>query len=218
MVRFLLVFTVQTALALASVPAAAQQSGGETLAPEVLNTPGAAEIVVERAVARLQLFQSLQAIRGGGLQSGTAVASPSAANAGPDRSAVNQQAVANVPTRGDAGFLAGFSGGRALASSRASPRFAETARPTIIDQSKRLVINAVGSPISIGNGNIVQQQVANSTAIGAGASANASARNGVDHSPSGGTAHKQSATSSAVNLVPGGPDAAGSSSGRGAQR
>jgi hypothetical protein len=225
MVRPALLFAViiQYTLTLATIPAAAQQSGGETLSPEVLNTPGAAEIIRERAFTRLQVFQSLQAIRSAGLQ-GTATAAvptdPNAANPAADRSAVNQQAVARIPSRGDAGFLAGFSGGAALAPSRVRPPPAEIVAPTFVDRSKTLVVNAFGSPVSIGNGNIVQQQVANSTAISVGAPASATA---VTDNAAGrggpGAGRSQSATSTAKSLgVPVSPDPAAIAVPRSSQR
>src|SRR5919205_2471359 len=122
----LLAFVLRAALAFAAVPAAAQQSGGEALTPEVLSTPGAAEILRERAFARVQSLQSLQALRAAGSSSlgfPGAAAAPSDPNGGDplrlERSAVNQQAVARIPSRGgDAGFLAGFTAGQARAASR----------------------------------------------------------------------------------------------------
>jgi hypothetical protein len=119
---------------------------------------------------------------------------------------VNQQALARIPNRGDAGFLAGFSGGQARAASRAKPPTGDTVQPTFVDNSKMLVVNAFGSPVSVGNGNIVQQQVANSTAISVGgnpATATAAADNMSkrgDRGNSGGTGASQSATSSATSL------------------
>ena len=176
-------------MAFAAVPAAAQQSGGEALAPEVLNTPGAAEILRERAFARVQSLQSLQALRAAGSSSlgfpgaAPAAAAPSDPNGGDplrlERSAVNQEAVARIPSRGgDPGFLAGFTAGQARAASRIrAPSFAGDAfgEPVVVNQSQTLVVNAQGSPVSIGNNNIVQQQVANSTAISTGGGAPASA-------------------------------------------
>jgi hypothetical protein len=150
------------ARALTPVPAAAQQSGGEALAPEVLSTPGAAEMIRERALVRLQLIQQVQQLRAPVI---APASDPNGVNPSLDRSSLNQQTLARVPSRGDAGFLAGFAGGQPLAASRARP---VTVAPTLIDQSHTLVLTAVGSPVSIGNGNLVQQQVANSTALGGG--------------------------------------------------
>jgi hypothetical protein len=211
---FLFAVFLQYALTLATTPAAAQQSGGEALAPEVLSTPGAAEIVRERVFNRLQVFQTLQAIRGAGLQGAAAAVTtdPNAANPALDRSAVNQQAVARVPQRGDAGFLAGFSGGAPLAPSRIRPPPAEPAAPIFVDRSKTLVVNAFGSPVSIGNGNVVEQQVVNSTAIGIGAPATATgtAVSSTARGNGGTPARSQSAASQATSLgVPVPPDTAG---------
>jgi hypothetical protein len=219
--KSLLSLALRAALALSTVPAAAQQTGGEALAPEVLSTPGAAELIRERAFTRLQVFQAVQALRPGAAAVTTAV-NPNAGNPALDRSAVNQQALARVPSRGDAGFLAGFSGGQPLASSRVRPPPAEIVAPTFIDKSKTLVVNAFGSPVSIGNGNVVQQQVANSTAISVGgpASATAAADNPAGRGNHGGTGAAQSATSSAASLGAGaGPAPAnGTAASRGTAR
>jgi hypothetical protein len=75
---------------------------------------------------------------------------------------VNQQAVARF--RGDAGFLAGFSRGQPLAASRVPP-------PPPVELPPPLIVNAFDSPVTIGNNNVVRQQVSNSIAIGTNASA-----------------------------------------------
>jgi hypothetical protein len=221
---FALIF--RAALVFAAVPAAAQQAGGEALDPEVLSTPGAAELIRERAFARLQSFQAIRGngISGFGIAGGSpaAAANPNAANPALDRSAINQQALARIPSRGDAGFLAGFSGGQALAPSRIRPPVGNVVAPTFIDESKTVVVNAFGSPVSIGKGNIVQQQVANSTAISVGgpASATAAADNTAGRGKPAGAGVTQSATSSATGLgaPAGSAGGSGNVAGRGAPR
>ena len=208
-------------MAFAAVPAAAQQSGGEALAPEVLNTPGAAEILRERVFARVQSLQSLQALRAAGSSSlGFPGAAPAAAPSDPnggdplrlERSAANQQAVARIPSRGgDAGFLAGFSAGQARAASRIKPPsfggdggggFGE---PVVVNQSQTLVVNAQGSPVSIGNNNIVQQQVANSTAISTGGGGPASATSSVSNNGKPPSASPQPSTGGSALIIGGVP-------------
>jgi hypothetical protein len=181
------------ALALAASPAAAQSAGGETLAPEVLATPGAAQMIRESAFARLQLLQAVQQLRAGPAGAAPPGAAGVAANlnantAALDRAGVNQQALGRA---------------QALAASRARASVASDGPPTVIDQSSRLIVNAVGSPVAIGNGNIVRQQVANSSAISVGAPAAATAA--IDAAPGRGERGKPagaapSATSTATSL------------------
>lgn len=164
-------------LMLLATPALAQEAGGVPLTPEVLNIPDAQQQAMNLALGllqRAQLAQQLQQGRFGQQVQGVPVqapVNPNAVNPSADRSATNQQAIARL--RGDAGFLGGFSGGQALALSRAKPMPVPV--PTIVDQSQTLVVNAVDSPVALGNGNIIHQQVANSTAISHGAPATASA-------------------------------------------
>ena len=168
------------ALMLAVAPAWAQETGGIQLAPAVLNTPDAQQQAVNLALSLLQQMQVMQQLQqshgmvaapasaAAASPRATAPFGPNAVNPAAGRSSVNQQAVANM--LGDPGYLAGFSGGRPLAASRLRPPPAtgQAAAP-------QLVVNAVDSPVSIGNGNIVHQQVANSTAIGRGATASSGA-------------------------------------------
>lgn len=167
------------ALMLAVAPACAQETGGIQLAPAVLNTRDAQQQAVNLALSLLQqvqVMQQLQQPHGGvAAPASAAVATPGAtAPSGPNAvspaarfSSMNQQAIAKV--LGDPGYLAGFSGGQPLAVSRVRPpATGQAAAPP-------LVVNAVDSPISIGSGNIVHQQVVNSTAIGPGATASSGA-------------------------------------------
>lgn len=188
------------ALMLTAAPAFAQEVGGIQLTPQVLNTADAQQQAMNLALSllqRAQLAQQLQMSHGMALaQQGfqpSPPTSPNAVNPSAGRSAINQQTIANL--RGDPGFLAGFSGGQPLAASRLKPLLPP---PTFIDQSHTFVVNAVESPVSIGNGNIVHQQVVNTTAISRGGPviAGASANQG---NPSGGASVSQHAMSSALS-------------------
>jgi hypothetical protein len=193
MIRPALLFAlaVQGALVLSVTPSAAQHAGGESLSAEVLNTPGAAEMIRERAFARIQSLQAIRSIGAGlavgsGIAPGGGPANPNSANPALDRSAVNQQALARIPVRPE--------------RSRSSE--GDTIAPTFVDQSNTLVVNAIGSPVSIGSGNTVQQQVANSNAVSVGgpAIATAGAENAGGRGKSGGAALSQTATSTATSL------------------
>jgi hypothetical protein len=175
----------------------AQESGGEAVAQELVDTPGALQQIRERAVARLGSFQALQSLRAGqGFASGpiTGVISAAPQNAFPsgsalngenpaaERSALNRQAVARIPGRPDGGFLAGFSGGRPLSPHPvpvAEPAL-EPATTTFIDNSNNLFVDANGSPVVIGNNNVIRQQVSTSiaTSTSGPAVANSAAESG----------------------------------------
>src|SRR5689334_6547457 len=111
-------------LILLATPALAQEVGGVHLTPEVLNTPDAQQQAMNLALGLLQRAQIAQQLQQGRLGQFQGVpvqapANPNAVNPSADRSAINQEAIARV--RGDAGFLAGFSGGQPFALSRAKP-------------------------------------------------------------------------------------------------
>jgi hypothetical protein len=80
---------------------------------------------------------------------------PSAA----DRRTQHQQMIARI--RGDAGYLAGFSGGQPLAASRIKPP-SDPGGGYFVDEAQPLVINNYDGPlaIAVGDGNVIQQQVA----------------------------------------------------------
>lgn len=187
------------ALMLAAVPAMAQEVGGVQIAPDVMNIPDAQQQALNLAFSllqRAQMAQQLQQPHGTllapGFPAGTSAADPNAVNPAAGRSSVNQQAVARM--LGDPGYLAGFAGGQPLAASRVKPPPAAS----FAVPSQTLVVNAVDSPVSIGDGNIVHQQVANSTAVGSGVSAKAVAGQGGGHGGGGGSA-SQRASSAAVS-------------------
>lgn len=177
-------------LALGAASASAQDAGGVLLTPQVLNTENAQGRVVDHVFGRLQQAQQLRAL--------ATLAGPTK-TAKPDDPSIDKQALAQqtiAQSRGDAGFLAGFSRGQALAASRAP-------RPKMVaDPPQPVVVNAYDSPVTIGNNNIVQQQVTSSTSIGGNATAvsqaNAAgtAQSAVSNPAStGGTAHATAANS-----------------------
>jgi hypothetical protein len=199
-----LMFCIGTALA--------QESGGESVAQELVSAPGALQQIRERAVARLGSFQALQSLRagqglaGGPIAGGIAAAPQNASPSGSalngetpaaERSALNRQAVARIPGRPDGGFLAGFSGGRPLSPHPvpvAEPAL-EPATTTFIDNSNNLFVDANGSPVVIGNNNVIRQQV--STSIATSTSGPAVADSGAESGPRHGNGG-QTASSSAV--------------------
>jgi hypothetical protein len=182
------------ALILNGATATAQEAGGVRLTPEILNTENVQGRVVDHVFGRLQQVQQLRALSAlAGPTTGAKAEHPSV-----DRQAVSQEMIGR--NRGDAGFLAGFARGKALAASR-------TPQPQVADTPQSLIVNAYDSPVSIGNNNIVQQQVTSSTAIGGTATAVAPANGAVDQqgrgqgkSQAGGAFTTQSAVSNAVSV------------------
>lgn len=156
-------------LAAAALPAAAQESGGLGLSPEALSSGG------PRGLARPLPF-TFPSITAADLQ-----AMPTAA----ERRQRNQSMIARV--RGDGGFLDGFSFGRPNAGSRRRPLPAPEPvfapvfvdAPTFVDQRTEVlnfydiqehtkVVNRFEAPVAVtvGNGNVVQQQGANAAGNG----------------------------------------------------
>jgi hypothetical protein len=217
-----LAFAAHVALAFFAAPVFAQDAGGESVAPALVGAPGVAQQIRERVIAQLGSFQAaqaLQALRNGAGQIGlagvpivagqAAVPSPGSTlngdNPAAERSSLNRQALSLIPGRSEGGLLAGFSGGRALS------RPARVADPepatTFIDNSHNLVVNANGSPVAIGNNNVVRQQVSTSIATNTGglAIANSATENGRRRGGTGQTAsssatsHGSSATATSSN-------------------
>jgi hypothetical protein len=131
-------------LTLAS-PAMAQDAGGVRLAPGSNGGPV--------GLARPLPFTRIPLVTARDLQGGSTPA---------DRTAQNQAAIAHM--RGDPGFLTGFAAGTPLAASRQGPGpLGDQADP---DQHHRgggrpIIINNQGPlAVTVGNGNVVQQQSA----------------------------------------------------------
>jgi hypothetical protein len=195
-----------TALMLVAAPAFAQEVGGIQLRPEVLNLPDAQQQALNLALSLLQRGQIAQQLlqgRNTASSQGSPVpapTNPNAVNPSANLPAVNQQTIASM--RGDPGYLAGFSFGQPLAPSRARPVVVPSyvdQSSTYVDQSRTFVLKALNSPVSIGNGNIVNQQVANSTAINPGGAAIAGSVVNQGNGGSGGASLAQKAVSSAIS-------------------
>jgi hypothetical protein len=128
---------------LAALPAAAQEAGGLAILPEALAVGG------PRGLARPLPF-TFPGFTAGDVQRGTTPA---------ERRARNRDMIAR--TRGDGGFLDGFSFGTPNAASRQPPPPPiEPIAPVIIDNRTRIVNNLFEGPVAItrGDNNIIQQQ------------------------------------------------------------
>ena len=148
------------------------ESGGIKLSPEMMNTPNAQEQVLNHVFGRLQQQQTLKAL--------TAPSAPNtgSANSPPDAAGNRQQAL---------GAAQSFAARRAAQQQLELEQQALSAPP-----QPTTVINAIDSPVVIGNGNSVKQQVAKSTTIGGG-----SAQSSIDGNQAHGQANTSTATQSA---------------------
>lgn len=141
--------------ALSAAAASAEEAGGISLSPQVLNTPNAQEQVLNHVFGRLQLMQQLRQVNAAAAAPGTASSAAAVTGSGtPDATTGRQQAL---------GAAQQF-GARRLAQQQLQLQQAALNAPP----QPLTVVNAVDSPVSIGNNNIVRQQVANSTTIGGG--------------------------------------------------
>jgi hypothetical protein len=180
------------ALALGATAASAQESGGVTLTPEVLATENAQGRVLDHVLARAQQFQQLRLLN----LSGGAAASSNLANP------------AFTPPNGDPQAIgAGQADALALAATlrRRAARTSDLGfQQQIINNAQSLTVNASNSPVTIGDNNVVKQQVTSSTAIttNGNATASAGASNTTDrHSEGKGKAKSgQTAVSNAASL------------------
>jgi hypothetical protein len=192
-------------LLLMATPVLAQEVGGVALSPDVLKIPDAQQQAMNLAYTLLQRAQIAQQLQQGRLGLGLAQGSqtqaptnPNAVNPSAGRSATDQQAIAQA--------LANRA--RPTPVPAYAPSFVEQSNTLVvnqsntlaIDRSHSLVVNAADSPVVIGNGNIVRQQVANSTAISHGTPAIASATLHQGKGGKGGTTTvSQDATSTAAS-------------------
>ena len=161
-------------IALGTAAASAQtESGGVKLSPQMMNTPNAQEQVLNHVFGTLQQAQTLKALT-------APPAAPNSGNAnGPSDAASNRQQALGTA--------------QSLAARRAAQQQLEIDRQALsAPPQPTTVINAVDSPVVIGNGNIVKQQVAKSTTIGGG-----SAQSSIDGDQAHGQANAGSATQSA---------------------
>ena len=150
-------------LALSVANASAQEAGGIQLSPGVMNTPNAQEQVVSHVLSRLQQLQQLRLIGGTpGAPSGANAAQGTSDGSTPGASTGSQQAISVA---------------QQLRLQHA--QMAQTVQPVPVAPPVT-VVNAYGSPVTIGNNNAVRNQVVSSTVIGGGtatASANGSQSN-----------------------------------------
>jgi len=141
------------AIALSAAAASAQEAGGITLSQEVLNTPNAQEQVLNHVFGRLQQIQQLRQINAAAATPGTAASAAAVTGSGtPDTTSGRQQVLGTAQQ-----FAV-----RRLAQQQLQQAALNAPRQPVT------VVNAVDSPVTIGNNNIVRQQVANSTTIGGG--------------------------------------------------
>lgn len=151
------------ALLLTAGSAAAQDTGGIGFAP---GGPSAANLAQAFAQpARMPVFANPQKR---GAPPGAMVTNP-----GVSRSAMHQQSITKI--RGDAGLLAGFNKGQALAPSRQPPPPSVTPNFTFIDAP--FIVNNVNSALNFtyGDGNVSDQGMAQTQGGGTPATAPAPA-------------------------------------------
>lgn len=157
--------------------ASAQETGGVALTPQVLDNQNATASVLDHVLGRAQAFQQLRAL---GLTGG-APTSSNAANPANAAAATQGAGTGSPNTAGGlpgAAFVAGFFQGRAVNTTVLQQEINNTQQSFALtnNNSQSLTVNASNSPVTIGNGNIVRQQVSSSTAINNGSgSASASA-------------------------------------------
>lgn len=174
------------AIALGSAAASAQEAGGIALSQEVLNTPNAQEQVLNHVFGRLQQIQQLRQINAAAAVPGTAFSAAAASGGGtPDHMTSRQQAL---------GAAQQFAARRLARQQLELQQAALNAPPQPVT-----VVNAVDSPVTIGNNNIVRQQVANSTTIGGGTAQSSIGGNRASAQSNSGSA-TQSASSSATSI------------------
>jgi hypothetical protein len=180
------------ALTLGAAAASAQESGGVALAPEVIATENAQGRVLDHVLARAQQLQQLRVLN----LSGGAVASSNLANP------------AFAPPNGDPQAIGGgYADALALAAAlrRRAARTSDAAfQQQIINNTQSLTVNASNSAVTIGDNNVVKQQVTSSTAIttngNATASAGASSSSNRHGEEKGKGKSRQTAVSNAASL------------------
>lgn len=173
------------AIALGTTAAVAQEAGGLELSPEVRSTPNAQEQVLNHVFGRLQQFQQLRQLNAAAATPGTASAAVAASGGAPDATTARQQSLSAAQQ-----FAA-----RRLAQQQLQLQQAALNTPP----QPVTVVNAYDSPVTIGNNNIVRQQVANSTTIGGGTAQSSIGGNRASAQANTGSA-TQSASSSATSI------------------
>jgi hypothetical protein len=180
-----ILFSGLAAIALSTAAASAQEAGGITLSQEVLNTPNAQEQVLNHVFGRIQQIQQLRQITAAAAAPGTANSAAAVTGSGtPDATTARQQALGAAQQ-----FAA-----RRLAQQQLQAQQAALNAPQPVT-----VVNAYESPVTIGNNNIVRQQVANSTTIGGGTAQSSIGGNRANAQANSGSA-TQSASSNATSI------------------
>jgi len=156
----LLIVIGAVALTLEMTPVLAQEAGGVAPPPEALRTENVLG-VLGHVAAQLQLQAMMRGNSGAARAAAPSLPSggQSAGASNPGPSNQGQQTIGRL--RGDGGFLAGFAFGQPLAASR-------TRLPQPVAVADPVVVNQFDGPVAIGNGNLISQQVSNSTAISTG--------------------------------------------------
>jgi hypothetical protein len=210
-----LILASVAALLLGVAAASAQDSGGVVLTPEIMGMDNAQGKVLDHVLGRLQQLQQLrqQNLSGGAVTSSNA-ANP--ANAAPPNTA--PQAAGNA---GGGLSLASILRRQALAASDPPVQVFNTtealtvnnsltvnkSQSLTVNKSHTLAIDAHDSPVTIGNDNIVRQQVTSSTAssVNGPATATAAASSGAGskgdrrRAPANSASTTQSAVSTAIS-------------------
>ena len=181
-----ILFSGLAAIALSTAAASAQEAGGITLSQEVLNTPNAQEQVLNHVFGRMQQIQQLRQITAAAAAPGTAGSAAAVTGSGtPDATTARQQAL---------GAAQQFAARRLAQQQLQAQQAALNAPPQPVT-----VVNAYESPVTIGNNNIVRQQVANSTTIGGGTAQSSIGGNRANAQANSGSA-TQSASSNATSI------------------
>jgi hypothetical protein len=155
-------------LAFGASGAWAQETGGIALSPDVLKANNAQGQVLDHVLARAQQLQQLRLLNlpGGG-------AAPSSNLANPASAAPSSDPQSLGGARSDSLALASVL--RARAQKPPDPVIQEILQQQFVDNSHNLMVNAPNSSVSIGNNNVVSQQVSTSTAVSSNGNATASA-------------------------------------------
>ena len=155
-------------LAFGASSACSQELGGVVLSPEVFKANNAQGQVLDHVLARAQQMQQLRLLN---LPGGGAVPSSNPAN--PASAAPSSDPQSLDAARSDSLALASVL--RARAQKPPNPVFQEILQQQFVDNSHNMLLNAPNSSVSIGNNNIVSQQVTTSTAVSPTGNATASA-------------------------------------------
>jgi len=197
------IFASLAALTISAAVTSAQETGGVALTPEILKANNAQGQILDHVLARAQQLQQLRQRSLSGATASSNLANPAAA---PPNS--TQQPLGPA----DALALASALRQRAITTLSGDPSYQQqiiTNNPSyqqqiITNNSQSLTLNAPNSSVSIGDNNIVKQNVTTSTAISATGNATATAGAGgtTDHHGAGSnkSTSSQTAASNATSI------------------